>query len=406
MSAANEATMNGAAPETMSDVRKAALAMGPLIREQADEIERGRRLTPAVVEAMKQGGIFGMAMPRAWGGAELDPLEQLRVIEILSRFDGSVGWCTFIGAAGGHWSSWLGQDVARELFGDVNAAFAASVLFAGKAHRVDKGYLVTGRWPFASGCQHSECFALTCRIIDNDGNGSTLPNGAPAMRMIYVSSSKGRILDTWYSTGLRGSGSHDVELNDVFVPEAHSVGFPDCFIDPPRRSGPIYAFPLLAGYLLPGVALGVARAAIDAFIDIASHREITVAALGGQRALLRTSPHAQVAISRAEGLVRSARSHVFEVIGEIWEALVQGDSLSSDLRASYQVANTNAHRSCTEAVDLLYKSNGGSSVYARGPLDRCFRDIHTISQHNATSLAMDEKAGQVLLGLEPADHMF
>jgi alkylation response protein AidB-like acyl-CoA dehydrogenase len=392
--------------QTMSEVRKAALAMGPLIREQADEIERQRRLTPPVVEAMKQAGIFGMAMPREWGGAELDPLEEIRVIETLSRFDGSVGWCSFIGAAGGQWSSWLGQNAARELFYNVSAAFAASVLFAGKAHRVDKGYLVTGRWPFASGCQHSACFALTCRLIDDDGNGLTLPNGAPEMRMVYVSSSKGRIVDTWYSTGLRGSGSHDVELEDVFVPEAHSVSFPNCFIDPPRRSGPIYAFPLLAGYLLPGVALGVARAAIDAFIDIASHRKITTAALGGQQALLRTSSHAQVAISRAEGLVRSARCLVFEVIGEIWETLVRGDSPSSNLRAAYQVANTNAHRNCTAAVDLLYNVNGGSSVYARGPLDRCFRDIHTINQHNGTSLAMDEKAGQVLLGLEPVDQMF
>jgi alkylation response protein AidB-like acyl-CoA dehydrogenase len=392
--------------QTMSDVRRTALAMGPLIREQADEIERGRRLTPPVVDAMKQAGIFGMAMPREWGGAELDPLEEIRVIETLSRFDGSVGWCAFIGAAGGQWSSWLGQDAARQLFHDVSAAFAASVLFAGKAHRVDKGYLVTGRWPFASGCQHSECFAFTCHVIDDDGNGSTLPNGAPEMRMVYISSSKGRIVDTWYSTGLRGSGSHDVELDGVFVPEAHSVSFPNCFIDPPRRSGPAYAFPLLAGYLMPGVALGVARAAIDAFINIAGHRKITTAALGGQQTLLRTSPHVQVAISRAEGLVRSARSLVFEVMGEIWETLVRGDSPSSNLRASYQVANTNAHRSCTAAVDLLYKVNGGSSVYARGPLDRCFRDIHTINQHNATSLAMDEKAGQVMLGLEPADQMF
>jgi hypothetical protein len=117
-------------------------------------------------------------------------------------------------------------------------------------------------------------------------------------------------------------------------------------------------------------------------------------------------PHAQVAISRAEGLVRSARSHVFEVLGEAWATLIRGDSLSSNLRASYHVANTNAHRSCTEAVDLLYKANGGSSVYARGPLDRCFRDIHTISQHTGTSLSFDEKAGQVLLGLEPVDQIF
>jgi len=333
-------------------MRKAAIALGPQIREAVDEIEEGRRLPRPIVEAMKQAGIFGMAMPRSWGGAELDPLEQLRVIDILSRFDASVGWCTFIGAAGGHWSSWLDQDVARELFRDVNAAFSASVLFAGKAQRVDGGYCVNGRWPFTSGCQHSECFAFTCHIIDKDGKSSTLPNGAPAMRMVYVSSSKGRVIDTWYSTGLRGSGSHDVELNDVFVPEAHSVSFPDCYINSPPRSGALYVFPLLAGYLMPDVALGVARAAIDAFIEIANRREITVAALGGQRVLLGTSPHAQVATSRAEGLVRSARSHVFEVLGEVWATLVRGDSLSSNLRASCHVANTRSEDGVGQRVVL------------------------------------------------------
>ena len=115
---------------------------------------------------------------------------------------------------------------------------------------------------------------------------------------------------------------------------------------------------------------------------------------------------ARSAVSRAEGLVRSARSYVYAVVNEIWAALARGEPLSNGLRASFAVAMTNTHRCCTEAVGLLYKTNGGSSVYARCQLDRCFRDIHTVSQHHFTSLAFDEKAGQVLLGLEPAGLMF
>jgi alkylation response protein AidB-like acyl-CoA dehydrogenase len=125
--------------DAVSEVRKAAIALGPQIREAADEIEEGRRLPPHIVGAMKQAGIFAIAMPRAWGGSELDLSEQLRILETLSRFDGSVGWCATIGSAGGLISSWLPDEAAREVFGGPDAVSAGSVLFAGKAQRVKGG---------------------------------------------------------------------------------------------------------------------------------------------------------------------------------------------------------------------------------------------------------------------------
>jgi indole-3-acetate monooxygenase len=392
--------MNG--DHTMSDVRRAALAMGPLIREQADEIERQRRLTPPVVEGMKQAGIYAMSMPKAWGGLELDLPEQLRVLETLARYDGSVGWCASVGIGCGYASAWLTDQAGRELMPDVNSIFAGSALFAGRALRVDGGYRVSGRWPFNSGCHHATVFGFNCNVVEKDPSlcGS---DGSREMRFCYLPASQGRIVDTWYSTGLCGSGSHDVEVTDVFVPEAHCAIFP---VTVPLRSEPLYAHPLTFAYVLPAVALGIASHAFDAFIEIANHREITLAALGGQKVLLRTSPHAQVVVSQAEGLIRSARSFVYEVINEIWGFLVRKEPLSQGLRASFAAATTNAHRSCTKAVDFLYKANGGASVYPRCPSDRCFRDIHTISQHHFTSVAFDEKAGQVMLGLEPADQMF
>jgi indole-3-acetate monooxygenase len=395
--------MNRATEDSVSETRAAAAELGPRIREAADEIERERRLPARIAEAIKQAGIFGMAMPRAWGGPELDLPEQVRVIETLARFDGSTGWCALVGSVGGFISSWLAEDAARKLFRDVNASSAGSVFFAGSAQKVDGGYRVNGRWPFASGCQHSAVFVFTCHIRDADGKPILGVGGFPQMRLVYVPASKIRVLDTWYSTGLRGSGSHDVELSDVVVPESNTVSFPDLR---PCRPGPLYAHPYAFVYPFPGVALGVASAAIEAFVDTANHREITIAALGGQRVLLRMSPHAQVAISQAKGLVGSARSHVFEVLDEIWASLTRGEPLSQHLRASYAVAITNTHRSCTTAVDLLYKANGGSSVYASGALDRCFRDMHTIDQHHMASHVFDEKAGQVLLGLEPVDQFF
>jgi indole-3-acetate monooxygenase len=395
--------MSDRSEEVVSQVRKAVCAIAPLIRAAEDEIERGRRLPPRIVESMKRAGVFGMAMPLSWGGAELDFPEQLRVVEILSRLDGSVGWCALTGSIAGFASSWIEESAARKLFHDVNAPCAGSLLFAGQAERIEGGYRVSGRWPFNSGCHHASVFVFTCHIIDKDGNLLIRPEGTPEMRLCYLPSSQVRILDTWESTGLRGSGSHDVEVKDVFVPEDCAAHFPDIRS---HRSGPLYVHPGPAAYVLPAVALGIARHAVDAFVTIASHREISAAALFGRKALLRESVHAQVAVAQAEGLVRSAGGFVYDAANEVWDALTRNKKLSPELRAMFVIAVTNAHRSCVKAVDLLYKANGGSSVYARCPLDRCFRDIHTVDQHHFTSVGFDEKAGRVLLGLESVDQMF
>ena len=388
--------------DVVSEVRKAAMAMAPEIREVADEIERERRLPLRIVESMKRAGIFGMAMPLSWGGRELDFPEQLRVVETLSRSDGSVGWCALTGSLAGFASSWLEDSAARELFRDVDAPCAGSLLFAGNAERVDGGYRVSGRWPFNSGCQHAAVFIFTCHVFDKVGKPLIRPEGAPAMRLCYIPSSQVHVLDTWESTGLRGSGSHDVEVKGVVVPEAHTASFPDISS---HRPGPLYVHPGPAAYVLPAVALGIARHAIDAFIRIANQREISIDALAGKKVLFRESTHAQAAIAQAEGLVRSARSFVYDAANEVWDTLTKGRNLSQELRAMFVVSVTNAHRSCVRAVDLLFEANGGSSVYARCPLDRCFRDIHTVNQHHFTSVAFDEKAGRVLLGLESVDYM-
>jgi alkylation response protein AidB-like acyl-CoA dehydrogenase len=394
--------MDPESKEAVSDVRQAAIAMAPDIAEASDEIERERHLPAPIVKKMKAAGIFGMAMPLSWGGPELDLPEQLRVIEVLSRFDGSVGWCALTGSIAGFASSWIEESAARILFRDVNDACAGSLLFPGKAERVEGGYRVSGRWPFNSGCQHASVFLFTCHVAGKNGNLLMRPDGTPEIRLCYLRPSQVHILDTWESTGLRGSGSHDVEVKGAFVPEVYTTGFP---VSRSYRPGPLYMHPGPAAYILPAVALGIARHAIDAFVAIANRREITTAALVGRKTLLRESTHAQAAIAQAEGLVRSARSFVYEAANEVWATLTRGQ-LSQEFRATFVVAMTNAHRSCVKAVDLLYKANGGSSVYTRCPLDRCFRDIHTVNQHHFASAAFDEKAGRVLLGLESLDQMF
>src|SRR5215469_8593130 len=247
-----------------SPVLHAAIGLAEQIRSAREEIERGRRLPPSIAAAMKDAGVFGMAMPRVWGGPELDPLTQFRVIEALAMADGSAGWCAMIGCDGGYVSSFLDQDVARAMYPDILVATAAAATTTGQAVRVHGGYRVSGRFPFVSGCQHCEWLWAGCTVVEN-GVPQVDGNGVPETRQCLVRRSQCEILDTWHTTGLRGTGSSDVVIHDVFVEQEHSFSFQDPELV--ERSGPLYAFPFLFVAKGSAPALGIARHAIDAVIE-------------------------------------------------------------------------------------------------------------------------------------------
>jgi alkylation response protein AidB-like acyl-CoA dehydrogenase len=350
---------------------------------------------------MKRAGVFRMTMPREWGGPEVDPLTQIRVIEALSYADGSVGWCAMINSDGGYFSAYLDPTVAREMYRDLDAPTGGSLLFTGGAEPVDGGYRVNGRWPFVSGCKHCDWLIFSCNVIDH-GQPRTMPNGTPERRFCFVPADQTEVLDTWYTTGLRGSGSHDVAIKDVFVPSGRTYSFPSAA----RRPGALYAYPLMFAYNLPGVTLGIARAAIDSFIEIAPRKQVTMSMLTGKPVMLREEAYAQNAAARAEALVGSARDYLFSRIEEIWQTLLAGDQPSPKQRALYRIAIAHAHAVCTEAVEGLFKAYGGGAVYMSSPFDRALRDLLTINQHTMNSLKIYETAGRVLLGFDLRDPLF
>src|SRR3954451_3639340 len=190
-----------------SPILHAAIALAPEITASGEEIEQGRRIPGSIVKALKNAGVFGMTMPCAWGGPELDPLTQFRVLEALAVADGSVGWCAMINCDGGYITAFLDQEVARAMYPDLQVGTAAAATPTGQAQRVPGGYRVTGRFPFASGCQHSEWVWLGC-IVMADGTPRADGNGVPETRQCIVKLSQCEILDTWYTTGLRGTGSN------------------------------------------------------------------------------------------------------------------------------------------------------------------------------------------------------
>jgi alkylation response protein AidB-like acyl-CoA dehydrogenase len=256
---------------------------------------------------------------------------------------------------------------------------------------VNGGYRVSGRWPFASGCQHSDWLVSGCRVFDADAPRLDRA-GSQELLHCYLPAERCRILDTWTTTGLRGTGSHDVVADDVFVPAEHTF---NVFTSPILRDGPLYASPILLIAKHVGVPLGIARAAIEATIALAE----TKTTVGGSG--LRDEVDAQMTIARADALVGSARGFVFDVVGEIWDSLTRGVPLSPRQRARFRLCLATATEQCVEVVDLMYRTGGGSSVYATNPLDRSLRDIHTVRQHYTVSSKILEAAGRVLLDLEP-----
>jgi indole-3-acetate monooxygenase len=301
--------MNSLGTEEGAKYLEQARALRPMIVAARDEVERARSLPVEMVELLKRAGMFRIAMPRNWGSPELDLLSQLRVIEELSSADGSVGWCVMIGCDSGYLSAFLDQRVAREMYSELDMVTASSFgKPAGRAERVDGGYRVAGRWRFSSGCQHSAWFFAGCLVHEN-GRPVTSDRGLPDTKCCFFPAGQCEIIDTWYTTGLRGTGSNDFVVNDVFVPEERTMSWRNPRV---RRPGALYALPYVFAAKVVAVPLGIARGALQAFKEMARKAEgrrfveegrLTPAVTMAEQA------HVQSAVAQATGLVGGARAY-------------------------------------------------------------------------------------------------
>ncbi len=367
-------------------------SLSPTIRAHVDDIERERSLPEPVVRGLIDAGVFRMLMPRSLGGDELDPMTVCRVIEEAASQDGSVGWCTMIGAGNGYFGGLLPAEGAREVFADRDVVLAAVFRPTGEAVAVEGGFRVTGRWPFASGILHSQWLGGNCRILDGDGPRLT-PSGSVAMKLLFMPRGEASVIDTWYTAGLRGTGSHDFEVNDIIVPAARSVWF----ADPPAERGPLYSLPAITLFapMIASVSLGIARHALELFKELAPLKT----PVWSQEALGK-SPVAQSQVGQAEGLLRAGRAFVFESLAEAWEAACSGAPLSWKQRGLLWLSATQAVTQALQTVDIAYRAGGASSVHAATGLERCLRDIRTASQHIQVLPTNYALAGQLFLGAE------
>jgi alkylation response protein AidB-like acyl-CoA dehydrogenase len=368
--------------QLLERARRAAAEIAP----RAHEIEAARRLPPAVVDALVQAGVFKLLVARAYGGAEASLATLVAVLDELARADGSAGWCAMIGANSGLMCGFLSDDVARAIYGPDDAISCGVFAPMGRAVPVADGFRVSGRWAFASGCEHST-WCMGGALVD----GEVLPGGAPDVRSMLFHASEIRIIDTWDTSGLRGTGSHDFVAEDVLVPAARSFSMLSG-----RHALAAYRSTFFGGLAaaVAAVALGIARAAIDAFVALARDKRPA-----GARHSVAHRELAQLAVARAEARVRAARAFLLDAVEAAGADSVTGDA-SVEQRALLRLAACHAVTEAAAAVDLVYEAGGGSSIYATSPLQRCFRDVHAATQHVMVTPAAATLVGRILLGIE------
>jgi alkylation response protein AidB-like acyl-CoA dehydrogenase len=345
---------------SVADIYSNARAIAPFLRVQSDAIEEARTLPREVVARLKDAGLFRISMPKSWGGPQFSTIEINEVLE--------------------------DDAVARKLYPHLDMVTAGSVT-PGRADRVAGGYRFDGQWPFASGIKHADVVMAGCIVYEK---GAPVMHGkTPEMRMMLTPAASVEVLDTWRTTGMRGTGSYDFRVADVFVPEEHSFSF----AGPVKRDGTLYRHPLNFVAKVFGVLLGMARAMIDQVTEVMQ----TKVEFPSQR-LYKNTARVQTAIAEAEMILGAARAYAYTALERHWKRLDSGDKLTQRESIDMALARINSAHAAREVIRMLYDVVGGSAIYAqRGPFDRALRDIETICQHFAVQRRLLEHIGALLL---------
>lgn len=374
-----------------------ARALAPLLAAAAPRIEESRELTAEVVDALHEAGLFRMLLPRALGGSEVAPLVFVQAVEELAKADASTAWCVAQTSVASTMSASLDRDAAREIFAtDRRTILAVGPPSAsGRAVAVPGGFRVSGTWQFASGSRHATWMAAHCPVFEPDGTPRIDGNGMPVERSLIFPKSSVTMHDVWHVMGLKGTGSDSYTARDVFVPERRTM---TAFGRNPaerRERGSLYQFTVfqLFGASFGSIALGIARSALDAFVELAKGKTPY-----GAKALLRDNAVIQSQIGMAESQLATARVFLHHALAQIWEG-AQGTGITVEQRIQLRMASSHASYLARQVVDTVYHAAGATAIFESNPFERRFRDIHTVSQQVQSHLAVFEAIGQYFLGL-------
>jgi alkylation response protein AidB-like acyl-CoA dehydrogenase len=379
------------------DIRDRARSLVPLVASLGVEIERERRLPASVLDALHEAQLFRLMLPRSLDGLETDPVTFFHVIETIATADASTAWCLSQAAGCATAAAYLDPVVARRVFGGPRAVLAWGPGPKAKAVAVEDGYRVTGTWAFASGGRHATWVGAQCPIFEADGRPRLDEEKLQVYRTMLIPASEVEWTDIWNVVGLRGTASDQFALTDHFVRHDHSITRD--FLKECREPGPLYRMPALTCYELgfAGVALGIARASLDVFVDLARNKVPR-----GMRSPIRDNAVVQSGVAQAEVRVRAARAVLLQSAQQIWSEVSRPDgALTLDHRMTLRMVSTHAIHTARDAVDFAYNAAGTTAIFESHPLERRFRDMHTVTQQLQGRLSHFETVGAYLLGGEP-----
>jgi alkylation response protein AidB-like acyl-CoA dehydrogenase len=369
--------------------------LAPIIREHADRAEREAQMPREVADAFHEAGMFRVFLPRNLGGGELTIPDSLRLVEEVSRIDASAGWNLAICGGGPIFGHFLSRAAFEEIYGEPRGVTAGSLNpMTSQTTRVEGGWRFSGKATYASGSAHAS-YLMVAALILRDG-APQFVDGVPLLRAGFFPIQHAKILNTWSTAGMRGTGSNDCVFENVFVPDEFTFDWFNA--QPTWQRGPFANIPLMLQIAggLAAVILGTARHALDALNEIAQAK-VPVATRG----LLRERPIAQTQFAQAEGMLNAARAYFYHCNDEVWRKGEAGESFSVKDRAHLRLGVVTATKLALQAVDLVADAAGMSSAQTSCPIERCWRDAHTASQHVQLNTARFEVVGRVLFGLDP-----
>ena len=385
---------------------RAATGLQPLLRELHDEIEREQRFPRALVEKMREAGLYRMVIPRLLGGYQADALTYLRAVELMAEGCGSVGWNLANNGIVQLVSLGLPDEGVHEIYAQSPSTPGAgtAVQGGGQAVPVEGGYRVTGRWSFGSGSPEASWMLGSFQILD-DGKPRLSPEGKPLYWRGFFSRAEVEIVPgSWDVTGLRGTGSFDWTVHDVFLPERRTMVHAGVPLDNQwdRWPGVTYSLPTQCwiGPHHSAVITGIARAGIDALIELAGGKTPR-----GRTGLLCDNPQVQDAVGRADAILNAGRAYRSAMITELWNSVAAGKGTTLEQRARCRLASTYAADSARQAIDLVYRHGGSTSFKRDSRLAECWRDLHTVGQTVTLAPEWYPIGGRVYLGIDPGPRL-
>jgi len=360
---------------------QAAAALRPILRKFQEDIEREQRLPHALIEELHAGGFYRMVIPRALGGLQVDPLTFVRVVEVLAEGLGSVGWNVANNSIGQLVTLGLPDEGVQEVHGQRGPSVIAgtAVQGGGQAVPVEGGYRVNGHWTFGSGCQESAWMLGSFQILDAGQPRRRPDGGSLYWRGVFAREDATIVAGSWDVAGLRGTGSFDWTVKDVFLPERRTMVHAGAPLDNQwaRWPGVTYALPSQAwvGPHHSAVITGIARAGIEALVALACEKTPR-----GRTGMLCENPQVQDAVGRADAILNAGRIYRGAMIAELWNAIAAGGETTLEQRARCRLASSHAADSARAAMDLVYRHGGSTSFKRESRLAECWRDLHVVGR--------------------------